>query len=67
MLSELRRVEVPLNPGRYRLTVTVTDEERGVSAQRWRLLQVREWREDATLVPTCPVKPGVNRPGCRSR
>lgn len=67
VLSELRRVEVPLNPGRYRLTVTVTDEERGVSAQRWRLLQVREWREDATLVPTCPVKPGVNRPGCRSR
>lgn len=67
VLSELRRVEVPLNPGHYRLTVTVTDEERGVSAQRWRLLRVREWQEDATLVPTCPVKPGVNRPGCRSR
>lgn len=66
VLSELRRVEVPLNPDYYRLTVTVTDEERGVSTQRWRLLQVREWREGATLVPTCPVKPGVNRPGCRS-
>lgn len=67
VLRELRRVEVPLSTGYYRLTVTVTDEERGVSTHRSRLLQVREWSEDATLVPTCPVKPGVNRPGCRSR
>lgn len=66
VLSELRRVEVPLPSGYYRLKVTVTDEARGVTTERSRLLQVREWREDATLVATCPVRPGANRPGCRS-
>ena len=63
-LSELRRMDVALSEGRHRLTVTVTDQLSGRTAQRSRLLQVRRWREGATLVPTCPVKPGVDRPGC---
>ena len=63
-LGELRRVDAPLSVGRHLMTVTVTDRARGLVARRTRLLQVREWEEGATLVPTCPVKPGVERPGC---
>ena len=67
VLGELRRVDVPLELGPHRLTVTVTDLERGLSASRSRILQVREWEEGATLVLTCPVKPGIDRPGCPAR
>lgn len=66
-LSELRRVDAPLDRGRYRLTVTVRDQETGRQAESSRLLQVRPWREGATLVPACPVAPGLHRPGCQGR
>lgn len=63
-LSELRRVQAPLPRGRYRLTVTVTDLDRNLTARRSRLLQIREWRAGATLVPTCPMGVGADRTGC---
>ena len=67
VLRELRRVDAPLEPGRYLLTVTVRDQQTGATAERSRLLQVREWEEGATLVSTCPIAPGVERSGCLSR
>ena len=39
-LRELRGVESPLPPGRYRLTVTIRDETSGETAQRSRLFQI---------------------------
>jgi len=60
-LPELRRVDTSMERGRYRLTVTVTDEATGVSATRSRLLQVRDWEHGVTLVPALPA--GVRRGG----
>jgi hypothetical protein len=37
---ELRRIESPLEPGQYRLWVTVRDQESGRTAQRSRLFQI---------------------------
>jgi len=53
-LPELRRVEASLDKGRHRLTVTVTDEMTGQTAERSRVLQVRGWGRGATLVPALP-------------
>jgi hypothetical protein len=53
-LPELRRVEASLDKGRHRLTVTVTDEVTGQTAERSRVLQVRGWGRGATLVPALP-------------
>ncbi len=53
-LPQLRRVTGSLDPGRYRLTVTVTDSETGAAATRSRLFEVREWEDGATLVVARP-------------
>ncbi len=53
-LPELRRVEASLDKGRHRLTVTVTDEVTGQTAERSRVLQVQGWGRGATLVPALP-------------
>jgi hypothetical protein len=53
-LPELRRVTGSLDPGRYRLTVTVTDSETGETATRSRLFEVRHWEDGATLVVARP-------------
>lgn len=53
-LGELRRVESALPEGRYRLTVTVTDQLRGRTASRSRDVQVRGWRDGTTLVRALP-------------
>ncbi|MFW5951362.1 MAG: hypothetical protein ACOCVZ_04530 [Gemmatimonadota bacterium] len=64
VLEEHRQVAAPDARGRYWMTVTVTDEETGATVQQAKFLQVRDWGEDATLVPTCPVRAGAARPGC---
>jgi hypothetical protein len=53
-VAELRRVESALPEGRYRLTVTVTDEIADRTATRSRLFQVRAWEAGATMVPALP-------------
>lgn len=53
-LAELRRVDASLDRGRYRLTVTVTDETTGETARRARLFQVRGWGPGITMVPALP-------------
>lgn len=59
-LPELRRVDAPLDRGRYRMTVTVTNQATGRSARRARFLEVREWEEGSTLVSTCPIRAGAS-------
>jgi len=54
-LPQLRRVDSSLEEGRYRLTVTVTDEVTGDVARNHRDLRVREWGRGATLVPALPA------------
>ncbi len=53
-LPELRRVTGSLDPGGYRLTVTVTNTETGETATRSRLFEVRRWEDGATLVVARP-------------
>jgi hypothetical protein len=53
-LAELRRVEADLDEGRYRLTVTVTDQDSGLSTSRSRSFEVRPWARGATMVPALP-------------
>lgn len=53
-VAELRRVDAALERGRYRLTVTVTDEDDGRTARRSRIFQVRGWGRGTTLVPALP-------------
>ncbi|HKJ01544.1 MAG TPA: hypothetical protein VJ997_03785, partial [Longimicrobiales bacterium] len=50
-LGELRRVDTALERGRYRLTVTVTDQDSGEQARRSRFFDVRGRGRGATLVP----------------
>lgn len=59
-IQELRRVDTALSRGRYRLTVTITDEATGRSARSSREFQVRGWIPGATLVPALPR--GLRRP-----
>ena len=58
-LPELRRVEAELPHGRYRLTVTVTDEDAGRSVKRSRPFRVRRGGRGATLVPALPRRVGA--------
>lgn len=54
-LRELRFLEASLDPGRYLLTVTVTDERRGATVQRSRAFRVRRGSRGATMVPALPA------------
>jgi hypothetical protein len=54
VLPELRYVEASVRRGRYRITVTVTDEATGRTASRSRVLHVRPWRRGATMVAALP-------------
>jgi hypothetical protein len=54
VLSELRRVEVSLPRGPYRLTVEVVDMVTGRSASRSRDFRVRGWEGGTTRVPALP-------------
>ncbi|HSG09723.1 MAG TPA: hypothetical protein VLA36_15280 [Longimicrobiales bacterium] len=58
-LGELRRVDTDLERGRYRLTVTVTDQDSGHAAQRSRFFDVRGRGRGATLVPALPRRGGT--------
>ena len=60
-LSEMRRVDTALERGRYRLTVTVTDDDSGKSAKRSRFFDVRGRGRGATLVPALPRRGGPSR------
>lgn len=53
-LAELRRVETSLERGRYRITVTVTDDASGATATRSRPFHVRGWGPGVSLVPALP-------------
>jgi hypothetical protein len=53
-VAELRRVETARPKGRFRLTVTVTDESTGRTATRSRPFRVQGWGAGATLVPALP-------------
>ena len=55
-IQELRYVQSSLDPGRYRLTVTVTDQATGEIVRRSREFHVRGWERGATLVPAHPWK-----------
>jgi hypothetical protein len=54
MLQELRFVDASVDNGRYRITVTIIDEDSGQSASRSRLFHVTGWAPGATLVPALP-------------
>jgi len=56
--SELRRVESALPEGRYRITVTVTDEASGAAASSSRVVDVEGWRGGTTLVRALPKRSG---------
>jgi hypothetical protein len=53
-LPELRNVDASVGEGRYRIAVTVTDDETGQVATRSRLFQVSGWAPGTTLVPALP-------------
>jgi len=54
VLSELRRVGTSLDRGRYRLTVTVTNQRTGETATQERRFEVRGWGEGVTMVQANP-------------
>ena len=56
VLPELRQVDTSLSPGRYRITVRVTDEVTRHSASRSRSFEVRGWKRGATLVAALPQR-----------
>lgn len=62
-VPELRRLDTSLAKGRYRLTVTVKDEDTGETATRSREFQVRGGSRRATLVPALPRGPLTARAG----
>jgi hypothetical protein len=53
-LPELRHVDASVENGRYRITVTITDEATGQTASRARHFQVSGWSPGATLVAALP-------------
>ncbi|MGH7554165.1 MAG: hypothetical protein ACREMQ_14250 [Longimicrobiales bacterium] len=53
-LAELRRIEAALGKGRYRITITVTDQQNGRTASRSRPFHVRGWGPGATMVVAAP-------------
>jgi hypothetical protein len=56
VVRELRRVDASLADGRYRLTVTVTNEDTGEAAARSRDFEVRGGSSGETLVPARPYR-----------
>ncbi len=64
-LPELRRVDASLARGRYRLTVTIEDEETGQTASRSRFFQVRGWEPGVTMVAAIPRGGRHSRVGSR--
>jgi hypothetical protein len=56
VVRELRRVDASLSEGRYRLTVTVTNEDTGETAARSRDFEVRGGSSGETLVPARPYR-----------
>ncbi|MDX1647828.1 MAG: hypothetical protein R3304_11845 [Longimicrobiales bacterium] len=58
IMDELRRVESALDGGRYRISVTVTDQADGRSATSSRLVEVQGWRRGATMVPALSKRGG---------
>ena len=54
VVQEMRRVTASFPRGRYRLTVSVTDEVTGETARRSRVFRVRGWKPGATLVVALP-------------
>jgi hypothetical protein len=61
VVQELRRIESPLPAGRYRVTITVTDEVSGRVARRSREVDVRGWDAGTTMVRALPYSNEVNR------
>jgi hypothetical protein len=53
--EELRHVEASLDKGRYRLMVTVTDEDTGRIAIQTRFFEVQGGGRGATMVPALPA------------
>lgn len=53
-IHELRHLGASLGKGRYRLTVTVTDEATHEVATRSRVFEIHGWGGGATLVPALP-------------
>lgn len=68
IIGELRRVESALDNGRYRVSVTVTDQVDGRSATTSRVVEVQGWRRGTTMVPALPkratVTEGRSSPPC---
>lgn len=56
IIGELRRVESALDNGRYRVTVTVTDQVDGRQATSSRVVEVQGWRRGTTMVPALPKR-----------
>ncbi len=65
-VHELRHLGSSLSKGRYRLTVTVTDEDTGQKAKRSRVFNVRGWGRGSTLVPALPWRKGAGSQGTGS-
>jgi hypothetical protein len=62
-VHELRHLGSSLDKGRYRLSVTVTDQESGQTAHRSRVFDVRGWGSGATLVPALPWRTKTDSAG----
>jgi len=60
IVQELRRIESPLPAGRYRVTITVTDEVSGRVVRRSRDVQVRGWDAGTTMVRALPYTTAID-------
>lgn len=56
ILGELRRVESPLERGRHRITVTVTDLRDGRQTSQSRVVDVTGWQRGTTMVRALPKR-----------
>lgn len=59
IIGELRRVQSALDDGRYRISVTVTDQVDGRAATTSRVVEVQGWRRGTTMVPALPKRATV--------
>jgi hypothetical protein len=64
-VAELRHVDASVSSGRYRITLTITDQESGETASRTRAFQVSDWATDATFLDALPRGLRDLRPGGR--